>query len=130
MGSKAFGSGSDGARFLCVSEQIVTHNGEDAMKKARRKPTKKSRMQKSEKALIDPFDYSQLSPSFSKLAKPAQRGLLNNGIRTPADLALRTVEEVTELHGIGPLAMPILREALRKNGLSFKSPPTGAAGDT
>src|ERR1700732_2119461 len=45
MGSKAFGSGTDGARFLCVSEQIVTHNGEDAMKKARRKPTKKSRMQ-------------------------------------------------------------------------------------
>jgi hypothetical protein len=92
------------------------------MKTTRRKPTKKPRMQKREKTLIDPFDYSQLSPIFSKLAKPAQRGLLNNGIRTPADLALRTVEEVTELHGIGPSAMPILREALRKSGLSFKSP--------
>ncbi len=79
-------------------------------------------MQKGDKALIDRFDYSPLSPNFSKLAKPAQRGLLNNGIRTPADLARRTVEEVTELHGIGPSAMPILREALRKNRMSFKSP--------
>jgi hypothetical protein len=79
-------------------------------------------MQKCDKALIDQFDYSPLSPTFSKLAKPAQRALLNNGIRTPADLARKTLKEVTELHGIGPSAMPILREALRKNGLSFKSP--------
>jgi hypothetical protein len=97
------------------------------MKKTRRKPTKKPRMQTREKALIDPFDYAQLSPSFSKLAKPAQRALLNNGIRTPADLALRTLEEITRFHGIGPSAMPILREALRKNGLSFKSPPTSGS---
>jgi hypothetical protein len=92
------------------------------METGQRKQTRKSRMQKCDKALINQFDYSPLSPSFSKLAKPAQRGLLNNGIRTPADLARRTVEEVAALHGIGPSAMPILREALRKNGLSFKSP--------
>jgi hypothetical protein len=93
-----------------------------AMKTAQRKQTKKLRMQNCDKALIDQFDYSPLSPILSKLAKPARRGLLNNGIRTPADLARRTVEEVTSLHGIGPSAMLILREALRKNGRSFKSP--------
>jgi hypothetical protein len=92
------------------------------MKTAERKQTKKSGMQKCDKALINQFDYSPLSLNFSRLAKRAQRGLLNNGIRTPAALARRTVEEVTALHGIGPSAMPILREALRKNGLSFKSP--------
>jgi hypothetical protein len=92
------------------------------MKTTQRKQTKKSRVQKSDKALKDQFDYSPLTPTFSKLSKPAQRGLLNNGIRTPADLARKTLEEVTELHGIGPSAMPVLREALRRNGLSFKSP--------
>jgi hypothetical protein len=94
----------------------------DPTKTAQRKQTKKSRMQKCDQSLINQFDYSPLSPSFSKLAKPSQRGLLNNGIRTPAGLARRTVEEVTALHGVGPSAMPILREALWKNGMSFNLP--------
>jgi hypothetical protein len=92
------------------------------MKTAQRKLTKKTRIQKRDKALIDQLDDSPLSPDFSKLTKPAQRGLLNNGIRTPIALARRTMEEVAALHGIGPSAVPILREVLRKNGLSYKSP--------
>jgi hypothetical protein len=67
------------------------------------------------------FDYSKLSADFAKLAKPAQRALLNSGICTPVDLAKRTQKEVAAFHGIGPSALPILRQALRKHRLSFQA---------
>jgi hypothetical protein len=56
-----------------------------------------------------------------KLPKPAQRALLNNGIHTIADFSRRRMEEVKELHGIGPSAIPVLKQALRKNGSAFKN---------
>jgi hypothetical protein len=40
------------------------------MKTAQRKLTKKTRIQKRDKALIDQLDDSPLSPDFSKLTKP------------------------------------------------------------
>jgi hypothetical protein len=73
-----------------------------------------------DKAALARFDYSRLSPEFSKLPKPAQRALLNNRIYTPGELALRTLGDVLEFHGIGPSAIPILRRVLRKHGLSFR----------
>lgn len=69
---------------------------------------------------FSPFDYTQLSPDFSKLSRPAKRALIDNGIFTPMDLSRRTLKEVSELHGIGPSAIPILREALHNSGLRFK----------
>jgi hypothetical protein len=71
--------------------------------------------------LVNQSGDSTLSPDFSELSKPAQRALANSGIHTPADLAKRTLNEIGELHGVGPSAFPILRKVLRKNGLSFKS---------
>ena len=65
-------------------------------------------------------DYSVLDPLFSKLAKPAQRALLNAGIHSPQQLAKLTLKEVTKLHGIGPSAIPILKDALKKSGLEFR----------
>ena len=65
-------------------------------------------------------DYSMLDPRFSKLAKPAQRALMNAGILSPRQLANRTLKEVRQLHGIGPSALPLLKEALKKSGLEFR----------
>ena len=66
------------------------------------------------------FDYSRLSADFAGLAKPAQRALISHGIFTPADLARKSIEEVSEFHGIGPSALPLLRQALRAHGLKFR----------
>ncbi|NUM56625.1 MAG: hypothetical protein HUU46_23595 [Candidatus Hydrogenedentes bacterium] len=66
------------------------------------------------------FDYSALSDDFARLAKPAKRALIKNDVLTVRDLARRTVDEVAAFHGIGPSAIPVLREALQRSGLSFK----------
>ncbi len=65
-------------------------------------------------------DYSVLDPLLSKLAKPAQRALINYGIRSPQQLAKLTLEEVLSLHGIGPSAIPVLKNAMKKSGLEFR----------
>ena len=70
--------------------------------------------------IIATFDYSRLSSSFSKLAKPAQRALINNNIHSEEDLARWARAGVAALHGIGPSAFPILDDALRRAGLKFK----------
>ena len=82
---------------------------------------KRQKQEGCKKDLVNQFDYSTLSSDFSELSKPAKRALVNSGIRTPADLAKRTLNEIGKLHGVGPSAFPILRKVLRKNGLSFKS---------
>jgi hypothetical protein len=66
------------------------------------------------------FDYSELGEAFSRLSKPAQRALINNGILTPLDLAGWTRKDVAKLHGIGPSVFPKLDEILATEGLTFK----------
>jgi hypothetical protein len=79
-------------------------------------------MRPCDKKKVAEFDYSRLSKDFSKLGKPAQRALINNSIFTLADLARKTVKEISAFHGIGPSSIPILRKALSKRGLKFKGP--------
>jgi hypothetical protein len=62
----------------------------------------------------------QLDPAFAKLAKPAQRALVDAGIFTVKDLARHTRAEVAALHGIGPSAFPVLEAALKVASLKFK----------
>jgi hypothetical protein len=76
--------------------------------------------QKCDPKMVKEFNYSRLSGDFTKLSKPAQRALINNGIYSAADLARHSAEDVSEFHGTGPSAMPILRKALRKHRLKFK----------
>lgn len=57
----------------------------------------------------------------SLLAAPARRALQNEGIDSLNMLAQRTEKEILALHGIGKTAIPKLKEALSKQGLSFKS---------
>lgn len=54
-----------------------------------------------------------------ELAKPAQRALAGAGITSLARLAKLSEADVKQLHGIGPNAVALLRQALTAKGLSF-----------
>lgn len=56
----------------------------------------------------------------SLLSAPARRALENQGITSLQLLSQYTEKEILKLHGIGPSAMPKLRQALEEEGLSFK----------
>ena len=55
-----------------------------------------------------------------QLSTPARRALENAGITTLQELAQLSEAEVLSLHGIGPTAMPKLKESLSSNGLAFR----------
>ncbi len=56
----------------------------------------------------------------SLISAPARRALEGKDIRSLQQLCQYSEKEILQLHGIGPSAMPKLREALKKEGLSFK----------
>ena len=56
-----------------------------------------------------------------KLAAPAQRALQSAGITNLTQLTLVSEEELMQLHGMGKNALSTLREALKANGLSFRT---------
>lgn len=55
------------------------------------------------------------------IGKPATRALLGAGISSLKDVANRTEAELLALHGFGPKASRLLREALAVRGMSFRS---------
>jgi hypothetical protein len=55
------------------------------------------------------------------LAKPARRALAAAGVRDLQTLAAQREAEVAALHGMGPNALRILREAMARQGLSFRA---------
>ncbi|MEC0126567.1 RNA polymerase alpha subunit C-terminal domain-containing protein [Paenibacillus pabuli] len=55
----------------------------------------------------------------SLLSAPARRALENQGITTLQLLSQYTEKEILKLHGIGPSAMPKLKQALEEEELSF-----------
>jgi hypothetical protein len=67
------------------------------------------------------FDYSMLSPEFSRLNRPAKRALIAEGILDCAALSRRTRAEIAALHGIGPSAFSTLEAVLFASGLRFKA---------
>jgi hypothetical protein len=56
----------------------------------------------------------------SKLSAPARRAFENNRILTIKQLSDYTETEILNLHGIGPSSIPILKNELKVNGLSFR----------
>jgi len=56
-----------------------------------------------------------------KTSRPAQQALTGSGVTCLEDLAEHTEIEIAALHGMGPNALGILREALAARGLAFKS---------
>lgn len=55
------------------------------------------------------------------IGKPAQRALLAAGYQRLQDLSSATKQELLDLHGFGPKALGILRQALAEQGMRFKS---------
>ena len=55
-----------------------------------------------------------------KLAVPARRALIGAGYTRLEQLTKVKESEVMRLHGMGPNAMKVLRNALRERGLSFR----------
>ncbi len=55
------------------------------------------------------------------VAAPAQRALAGAGITQLEQLAKWTESDLLALHGMGPKAIGLLRDALRAKGLAFKA---------
>lgn len=55
------------------------------------------------------------------IGQPATRALLGAGCRRVEDVAAFSESEILKLHGVGPRAIRILRQALAEKGLSFAS---------
>lgn len=64
--------------------------------------------------------------NFPKIGAPATRALEAAGYTNLKQLTKVTEAELAQLHGMGPKALGILREALQVDGLSFKQ---GGAGE-
>jgi hypothetical protein len=54
------------------------------------------------------------------LSAPARRAFEHAGILTQEKLSNYTEKEILALHGVGPSAIPNLKEELNKVGLTFK----------
>lgn len=65
-------------------------------------------------------------PSLPAIGAPATRALHGAGYTRLAQLTSVTEEELLALHGVGPKAIRILREALAEEGKRFAS-ATGAS---
>ncbi|HLT97238.1 MAG TPA: hypothetical protein VK070_10675 [Acidimicrobiia bacterium] len=55
------------------------------------------------------------------IGRPATRALAGAGVTTLADVARHSEDELLALHGVGPRAIRILREALEARGLEMGS---------
>jgi hypothetical protein len=55
-----------------------------------------------------------------KVSAPARRALLGAGYTRLEHLTKVRESEVMRLHGMGPNAMRVLRDALQERGLSFR----------
>jgi len=63
-------------------------------------------------------DTRQIQSNFPQIAKPAQRALKQAGFEYLEQLANTSEKELLALHGMGPKAVRILKDALRTKGLS------------
>lgn len=61
------------------------------------------------------------APALPAISAPATRALLGAGYTRLAQLTKVTEEELLALHGVGPKAIRILREALAEEGKRFAS---------
>ncbi|MCA1319333.1 DNA-binding protein [Bacillus tianshenii] len=67
-------------------------------------------------------DSKMIESDFPKsIGKPATRALHGAGYTQLEELTTIREKEILSLHGFGPKALGILREALKEKGLSFKS---------
>ncbi len=66
------------------------------------------------------YQHDPMEDDFSQeLASPARRALAAAGIQRLEHLTTLSKYQVSQLHGIGPIALAKLRRALGDKGLSF-----------
>ena len=72
---------------------------------------------------VDLGRYEKLAGPWQELglAKPAQRGLIDQGILQLTDLTKLTKPEFLAIHGIGPTAAKQIGNAMKAKKLKFKS---------
>ena len=72
--------------------------------------------------LVDLDRYAQLDGEWRKLklAAPARRGLVDAGLFNLKDLTTLSLEDISQLHAIGPWALEILKSEMKRNKLSFQ----------
>jgi DNA-directed RNA polymerase alpha subunit len=58
--------------------------------------------------------------SLPKIGNPATNALANIGITKIQQLTNFTEKELLKIHGVGPKAVSILKETMKKEGISFK----------
>lgn len=63
---------------------------------------------------------NQMKTTLPKIGNPATNALANIGVDSLAQLGKYTKDEILALHGMGPKAMGILEEEMKKHGLEFK----------
>ncbi len=59
-------------------------------------------------------------PELPEIGAPATRALESIGVTLLAELADRSEAELLALHGFGPRALRILREALTEQGIALR----------
>jgi predicted flap endonuclease-1-like 5' DNA nuclease len=64
---------------------------------------------------------TQPSGDLPRIGAPATRALANIGITTLAGVAKYSEAELAKLHGMGPKALGILKQELKKQGKGFKA---------
>ena len=62
-----------------------------------------------------------MSEGLPKIGAPATQALHAQGIDSLRQVALHTEAELSELHGVGPKAIRILRDELERHGLRFST---------
>lgn len=78
---------------------------------------------KSSDCPVCPICESEIKPKdsfMSLLSAPARRALQNEGLDTLEKVALKTVKEILNLHGVGKSTIPTLEKSLNEVGLELK----------
>ncbi len=93
-----------------------------AVKKTERTRKKGHTFYKSSHCPTCPVGVNENKPAttfLSLLAAPARRALENRSINTVKKLSAYTEQEILTLHGIGKATIPVLKKALKEEGLRF-----------
>jgi hypothetical protein len=71
---------------------------------------------------VDLDSYAEVDGAWRELglAAPARRALIDDGYFKLSDLRKTSLDEIKQLHGMGPNAIRILTTAMKKADLSFR----------
>jgi predicted flap endonuclease-1-like 5' DNA nuclease len=108
------------AQALAPAQELADPCGMAAVKKRRTssaKTTSKTATRKKPAA--------KAAPAMPNIGKPATRALAAIGVVRLDQVTRYSVDELLDLHGVGPKAIRILREALGEKGKSFRKNERG-----